>query len=245
MKKKVLIVDDQSNVRQILEFNLKRKGLEVLSASDGLTALTLLTKEKPDLLLLDIMMPGLDGFQILEKLRAMPSLACQTLVISAKGTQEDIVRARTLGAKDYIVKPFNLEMVFQKVFRILDSAPSKEEAVPAAAASAPRISPEGAALLRLSRTPSEGEAQIGDALERFAAAGLSRVLVDCAGVEEAEAIFFAKLAKMGQDHRIGIHLHLPQESLRRTLTEANLAKHFVVHEEAASALRGASAANGA
>ncbi len=235
MKKKVLIVDDQANVRQILEYNIKRLGHDSLTASDGLTALALLIKEKPELLLLDIMLPNADGFVVLERMKQIPDLPTKTLVISAKGTQEDVARALALGAKDYVVKPYNLEQVLQKIERMLDASLSvaAPSAAPPVTASLPPI--PSVAIHRIASLKGF-EQEIGSALLRAGQAGIGRVLLDVSGVSANDILEFAKVVKWGQDAKVKVHLLLPEEETRRRLAEASLAKHFVVHETAEAAL---------
>ena len=111
------------NVRNILEFNLKRRGFDVQVVHDGPSVLSAASAGAPDLVLLDIMMPGLDGFQVLEKLRGSPETASiPVLIVSARGSETDILRALQLGARDYVVKPFNLDVLFEKIQRALEDS---------------------------------------------------------------------------------------------------------------------------
>lgn len=241
MKRKILVADDQANVRRILEFNLRRKGFEVVSAGDGIQTLAKLEQEKPDLLILDIMMPGVDGYQVLERLAGNGGAPCPILVISAKGTQGDIVRALKLGAKDYIVKPFNLEMVLQKVFRLVEGAGGEAKEATGADAAAPA----GTSLLvRVSPLPDGALERIEHAAEAATKAGVRNLVVDLTPLGDADTLFFARLVKVCRDHRLAAHLCLPQEKHRTMLSQAGLAKHFTVHEELAAAAEAAGAAEG-
>ena len=105
---KVLIIDDDNLLVDILKETLTHEGFAVCAAHDGLTGIECMITEEPDLVLLDIMMPGIDGFEVCRKLKESPSTASLPIVfISAKNTQEDIDRAVALGADDYIIKPFD------------------------------------------------------------------------------------------------------------------------------------------
>lgn len=116
MSQKVLIADDEANIVMSLEFMLKRQGYEVLIARDGIEALDTIRRERPRLVLLDGMMPGLSGFEVCEAVRADESLNdTQIVMVTAKGRDTDIARGRGVGANDYVVKPFSLKDLAAKV----------------------------------------------------------------------------------------------------------------------------------
>lgn len=101
----VLVADDEAEIRQLLRLYLEKDGYRVLEAEDGIRATALLQKEEIDLVLLDIMMPGLDGYQVLRKLRKESNIP--VMILSAKGADEDKILGLDLGADDYLSKPFN------------------------------------------------------------------------------------------------------------------------------------------
>lgn len=101
----VLVADDETEIRQLLRLYLEKDGYLVLEAEDGIRAMALLQKEEIDLVLLDIMMPGLDGYQVLRKLRKESNVP--VMILSAKGADEDKILGLDLGADDYLSKPFN------------------------------------------------------------------------------------------------------------------------------------------
>jgi two-component system alkaline phosphatase synthesis response regulator PhoP len=105
-KKKLLVVDDEELVRKMVALWFEREGFFVLTADNGSEGLRLAIAEKPDVVLLDIMMPGLHGFEVCRKIREQPQLA-NTIVIftSAKSYKPDIDKAKELGANDYLIKP--------------------------------------------------------------------------------------------------------------------------------------------
>jgi DNA-binding response OmpR family regulator len=115
-KKKILVVDDEEDILHFLELVLAEKGYEVLSASDGHEALTRAQIERPDLVLLDIMMPQMDGWEVLKLLRVDPSTAgIPVAMLSARTEARDRVQGLQEGAIDYICKPFSLQELLGKI----------------------------------------------------------------------------------------------------------------------------------
>ena len=105
MSKKILIVDDEKNIVDILKFNLKKEGFTTIEAYDGEQAVELAFNENPDLILLDVMLPKMDGFTVCRKLRQ--SLTTPIIMLTAKEEEVDKVLGLELGADDYITKPFS------------------------------------------------------------------------------------------------------------------------------------------
>lgn len=101
----VLVADDEAEIRQLLRLYLEKDGYQVLEAEDGIQAMAHFQKSEIDLVLLDIMMPGLDGYQVLRKLRKESNIP--VMILSAKGADEDKILGLDLGADDYLSKPFN------------------------------------------------------------------------------------------------------------------------------------------
>ncbi len=101
---RILIADDEAEIRDLLRLYLEKDGYEVLEAADGLETMERVKKEEPDLLLLDIMMPGLDGYRVLRNVRENSNIP--VIMLSAKGTNTDKILGLDLGADDYITKPF-------------------------------------------------------------------------------------------------------------------------------------------
>ncbi|MBO4928184.1 MAG: response regulator transcription factor [Clostridiales bacterium] len=110
---KILVVDDEQSLVELLTANLEREGYEVISAGDGKTALDLAERMKPDLILLDWMMPGMDGFEVCKRLR--PKTAAPIIMVTAKGEEIDKVLGLEIGADDYITKPFSPREVLARV----------------------------------------------------------------------------------------------------------------------------------
>ncbi len=115
---KVLVVDDEPNIVELLTVSLKFQGFEVESAQSGQDALKLAREFRPDAYILDVMMPEMDGFELLGKLRA-DGLDGPVLFLTAKDAVEDRIHGLTLGADDYVTKPFSLEEVITRLRVIL------------------------------------------------------------------------------------------------------------------------------
>ncbi|HEU25106.1 MAG: two-component system response regulator [Mesoaciditoga sp.] len=116
---KVLVVDDSDVLRKIAIFNLSRAGFEVHEAMDGLMGIEKIIEVKPDVVILDIMMPKLDGFQVLEKVKKDPQLnTVKFIVLTAKGGDTDLERAKKLGAEEFMTKPFSPKALVEAVVRL-------------------------------------------------------------------------------------------------------------------------------
>ncbi len=113
MGKRLLVAEDEPNIATSLTFLLEREGYEVTVASDGNAAIEAVLANLPDALLLDLMLPGIDGYEILRRVRSDPKSAdLPIMVLSAKGQAEDRARALSLGANLYLTKPFaNAELL--------------------------------------------------------------------------------------------------------------------------------------
>lgn len=120
---KILIVDDEPNILISLEYLMKREGYEVLLARDGDEALAVIRRERPELVLLDVMMPGKTGFEVCNLVRADEALAATRIVLlTAKGRDTDVAKGLALGATDYITKPFSTKDLAQRVRELLQGA---------------------------------------------------------------------------------------------------------------------------
>ena len=114
----IMIIDDEAGVRDLLGDALKLAGFETATATDAMNALTLLRTVKPDLLIVDINMPMMDGFEFIERIRGNGDNT-PALMLSARGDRADITRGLTLGADDYVTKPFGLEELVLRIKAIL------------------------------------------------------------------------------------------------------------------------------
>ncbi|MDY6077630.1 response regulator transcription factor [Mobiluncus sp.] len=115
---RLLVVDDEPNIRDLLASSLRFAGYDVLSAGDGTEALRLATTEKPDLVILDVMLPDMDGFTVTRKLRAS-GIDMPILFLTAKDDMRDKVEGLQAGGDDYVTKPFGLEEVVARINAIL------------------------------------------------------------------------------------------------------------------------------
>jgi len=113
MKRKILIVDDEKNIVDILKFNLNKEGFETIEAYDGKQALEMVERENPDLILLDIMLPEYDGFTVCKKIRQ--TMNTPIIMLTAREEEVDKVLGLELGADDYITKPFSPRELMARV----------------------------------------------------------------------------------------------------------------------------------
>ncbi|WP_088189544.1 response regulator transcription factor [Desulfosporosinus sp. FKA] len=110
---KILLVDDEPNILQFLEMGLLNEGLEVQTAQDGMTAVTLAKEFHPHIIILDVMMPGMDGFEVCRMLKKTENAAI--IMLTAKDEVDDRVKGLTLGADDYMMKPFSFEELLARI----------------------------------------------------------------------------------------------------------------------------------
>ncbi len=127
-KTRILIVDDEPKIRRLLAANLASLGFDTVMAADGAEALRAFDTCMPELVLLDLMMPGVDGFTVLQQLRAHSSVP--VIILTARDQTEDKVRGFDLGADDYLGKPFALEELFARVKAVLRRAGGSEPSLP-------------------------------------------------------------------------------------------------------------------
>jgi two-component system OmpR family response regulator len=116
--KRILVVDDEPNINDLISTSLKFSGFDVRSAMNGAEALTVAEEFKPHALVLDVMMPGMNGFEVCEKLRK-DGLKVGVLFLTAKDSTDDKVTGLTIGGDDYMVKPFSLEELIARIRAIL------------------------------------------------------------------------------------------------------------------------------
>lgn len=128
---KILVVDDEADILNLLDYNLKKGGFRVISAKDGPEAIDLASSERPDLILLDIMLPNMEGTEVLRRLKAQGSTQnIPVIMLTAKGEEVDKIVGFELGAEDYITKPFSpRELVLRAKAVLKRSKESAGEAV--------------------------------------------------------------------------------------------------------------------
>ena len=127
-REKIVIIEDEADIREVIEHNLSREGYDVYPSSDGKKGLQLAKKKAPDLVLLDLMLPGLDGLDVCRELKADPvTRSIPVIMVTAKGEESDIVLGLGIGADDYITKPFSPKELVARVKAVLRRGQWREE----------------------------------------------------------------------------------------------------------------------
>ncbi|MFP3124334.1 response regulator transcription factor [Ectobacillus funiculus] len=120
---KILVVDDEPHIVQFLEFGLENEGFEVRTAFDGMSAIAAAKEFQPHVVILDVMMPGMDGFEVCKMLKKTENVA--VIMLTAKDEVDDRVKGLTLGADDYVIKPFSFEELLARIYaRIRNQFPN-------------------------------------------------------------------------------------------------------------------------
>ena len=112
----ILVVEDDKRIMHFLEENLKQSGYEVLSAMNGAAALARAETDKPDMIILDLILPKIDGYEVLKRLRSFTSVP--VIILSSRGTADDVVKGLNLGADDYICKPFDRKELLARIIAV-------------------------------------------------------------------------------------------------------------------------------
>ena len=132
-KKKILVVDDERHIVRLVQVNLEKAEYEVLTAYDGVEALEKVAADKPDMIVLDVMMPRMNGFDVLKKLQADPETQeIPVIMLTAKAQDADIFKGWSSGVSSYLTKPFNpmeLLVFVQRIFQSLEESDEDEEGV--------------------------------------------------------------------------------------------------------------------
>jgi phosphate regulon transcriptional regulator PhoB len=128
-KATILVIDDEKDLIELVRYNLEKDGFDVIAATDGQSGLEVVKKHRPDLVVLDLMMPGMDGLQICKQLRSDPRMGrIPVIMLTAKATEADRIVGLELGADDYITKPFSPREVVARVKAVLRrSSPAAEQ----------------------------------------------------------------------------------------------------------------------
>lgn len=117
MKSKVLIVDDEQDIRELIKFYINKEGYDVIEAKDGEEALAIFESEYIDLAIIDVMMPKMDGFELVEKIKELKDVPC--IMLTAKGESKDKLRGFSAGVDDYVVKPFDPNELMARVKAVM------------------------------------------------------------------------------------------------------------------------------
>ena len=132
-KTRILVVDDEADIRELVRLNLASESYEILDCESGEQALSLARSGKADLIVLDLMLPGMDGLEVCRRLKADPKTASTPIVIlTAKGEESDVVAGLEVGADDYVAKPFSGKVLAARVRRLLRRAaqpPNEREVI--------------------------------------------------------------------------------------------------------------------
>lgn len=119
-QKRILVVDDADDLVELLQYNLVRAGFAVRTASNGRSALEQIAREIPDLVVLDLMMPGMSGNEVLRRLRSEEATAAlPVIILTAKGEETDQIVGLTLGADDYVTKPYSIQVLMARIDAVL------------------------------------------------------------------------------------------------------------------------------
>jgi two-component system, OmpR family, alkaline phosphatase synthesis response regulator PhoP len=117
---KILVVEDEADILELIRYNFEREGYVIVTAANGEDALRLVPAEKPDLVLLDLMLPGVDGLDVCRELKREPETAkIPIIMVTAKGEESDVVAGLELGADDYVAKPFSMKILIARVRMVL------------------------------------------------------------------------------------------------------------------------------
>jgi two-component system alkaline phosphatase synthesis response regulator PhoP len=123
-KPRVLIVDDEPHIVLSLEFLLQRSGYETISAADGEAGLALVHRQRPDLVLLDVMMPKRNGYEVCQAIKSDPGVqGIPVIMLTAKGQEVEILKGRELGAAAYVTKPFGNAEILEVIRSVLEARP--------------------------------------------------------------------------------------------------------------------------
>jgi two-component system phosphate regulon response regulator PhoB len=127
-KRSILVVEDEDDIRELVSYTLLKEGYQVASVASGEEALAVAESQTPDLIVLDLMLPGLDGLAVCQRLRENPNTAGVLIImLTAKGEESDIVTGLNSGANDYVTKPFSRNVLLARVRAALRSTPVRSE----------------------------------------------------------------------------------------------------------------------
>jgi DNA-binding response OmpR family regulator len=127
-QEKIVIIEDESDILEVIAYNLRREGYEVFESQDGEDGLSLIEKHAPDLVVLDLMLPTIDGIELCRKLKSEPlTRAIPVIMVTAKGEETDIVLGLGVGADDYVPKPFSPKELTARVKAVLRRGKLKDE----------------------------------------------------------------------------------------------------------------------
>ncbi len=126
--KKVVVIEDEPDISEVIEYNLSREGYRVYATRDGEEGLQAVKRERPELVLLDLMLPGLDGIEVCRRLKENPvTRSLPIIMVTAKGEESDVVLGLGIGADDYVTKPFSPKELIARIKAVLRRRPPEAE----------------------------------------------------------------------------------------------------------------------
>ena len=130
MPKKILIVDDEKDIVDLISYNLEKEGFATIKAYDGESALKLVNAKKPDLVILDLMLPGVRGLEVCKFIRKNPEIETLPIImLTAKGDQVDKILGLEMGADDYVTKPFNVRELIARIRAVMRRAEVRHDPI--------------------------------------------------------------------------------------------------------------------
>jgi len=127
-KEKILVVEDDEDILELIDFNLKKEHYQVLKATSGEEALAAANREQPHLVVLDLMLPGIDGLEVCRRLKSTPkNSSVPIIMVTAKGEESDVVTGLEIGADDYVVKPFSPKVLVARIRSVLRRKMAEDE----------------------------------------------------------------------------------------------------------------------
>lgn len=134
VKTKILLIEDEEDIAELIKLQVELAGYRIYIESDGLNGLRAVAREKPDLVILDIMLPGLGGLDVCRKIKSNPETShIPVIIISAKGEEVDIILGLELGADDYVSKPFSVKVLMSRIRAVLRRGKETEKEAPSIA----------------------------------------------------------------------------------------------------------------
>ena len=116
----ILVIEDEEDIAELIRYNLEREGYRVVHAESGERGLEIVRRQRPDLVLLDLMLPGIDGLEVCKRVRAdVPGAQTPIIMVTARGEEADVVTGLELGAEDYLTKPFSPRVLVARVRAVL------------------------------------------------------------------------------------------------------------------------------
>jgi two-component system phosphate regulon response regulator PhoB len=129
-REKILVIEDETDILDVIQYNLAREGYRVSAVRDGAAGLQRVKQEGPDLVILDLMLPGMDGLEVCRRIRQDPvTAATPVIMLTAKAEESDVVLGLGLGADDYVTKPFSPRELVARVRTVLRRGPLREERI--------------------------------------------------------------------------------------------------------------------